>query len=70
MAYDKKYSDEECAEMIRSGQYPVDAPSFVIIAIRNKRRNFDRSVKSPKKEMEDFMKELNAQKPARREDGF
>lgn len=65
MAYDKKYSDKECEEMIRTGTYFVDAPPFVIKEIRKRRRQLDREVKSPEKEMDDFMKEHGGSKTAR-----
>lgn len=65
VAYDKKYSDKECEEMIRTGTYPVDAPPFVIKEIRKKRRGLDREVKSPDKEMDDFMKEHGGSKIVR-----
>lgn len=64
------YTDDECAQMIRAGEYPIDAPKFVILEIRKRRKKFDRKIKSPDKEMEDFMKEIGAQKPAGRNHGF
>jgi len=66
----RTYTDDECADMIRKGEYPVDAPKFVILEIRKRKKKFDRKTKSPKKEMEDFMKEIGAQKPAGRNHGF
>jgi len=66
----RTYTDEECADMIRSDEYPVDAPRFVILEIRKRRKKFNRKTKSPRKEMEDFMKEIGAQKPVGRSDGF
>ena len=64
------YTDDECADMIRTGTYPVDAPRFVIMEIRKRRRNFNRKTKSPQKEMDDFMKGIGAQKPVGRKHGF
>lgn len=58
----RKYTDEECENMIKAMSYPVGAPSWVIKAIRKKRRELDRNIKSPKKEMEDFIKELGGTK--------
>jgi len=66
----RTYTDDECADMIRAGEYPVDAPAFVILEIRKRRKKFDRKTKSPQKEMEDFMKDIGAQKPAGKEHGF
>ena len=66
----RTYTDEECADMIRAGEYPVDAPKFVILEIRKRRKKFDRKTKSSDKEMEDWMKELGANKPAGRNHGF
>jgi len=60
----RTYTDSECEMMIRSGEYPVDAPKFVILEIRKRRKSFNRKIKSPKKEMEDWMTEIGAQKPA------
>lgn len=62
MAYDKKYSDKECENMIEHMTYPVDAPPFVIKAIRKKRKNIERKIKSPEKEMDAIMKELGGSK--------
>lgn len=64
------YTDDECADMIRAGEYPIDAPKFVILEIRKRRKKFNRETKSPQKEMDDFMKGLGAQKPAGRNHGF
>jgi len=66
----RTYTDEECANMIRTGEYPVDAPRFVILEIRKRRKTFNRKTKSPDKEMEDFMKELGAQKPIGKDYGL
>jgi len=62
----RTYSDSQCAEMIKAGEYPADAPKFVIQEIRKRRKTFNRKAKSPKKEMEDWMKSLGASKPAGR----
>jgi len=62
----KEYSDLECEQMIRTMTYPVNAPSFVVRAIREKRRKIERKMKNPQKEMEDFMeKELGSSKIVR-----
>ena len=66
----KTYTDDECANMIRKGEYPVDAPRFVIMEIRKRRKRFNRKAKSPQKEMDDFMKGIGAQKPVGRNHGF
>lgn len=62
MAYDKKYSDKDCENMIENMSYPVDAPPFVIKAIREKRKKIERKIKSPEKEMDAIMKELGGSK--------
>lgn len=54
----QRYSDEDLANMIKTMTYPQDAPSFVIKAIRARRRNIERKIVSPEKEMDAAMKEL------------
>jgi len=58
----QRYTDEELQEMVRTMTYPQDAPPFVIKAIREMRRKIERKIKSPQKEMDDFMKELKGSK--------
>ena len=60
MGYDQKYSDIQCEEMIKTGIIPQDAPSFVFKAVQGKKKQRDRKIKSPQKEMRDFMDELKA----------
>jgi len=54
----QKYSDEDLENMIKNMTYPQDAPPFVIKAIRARRRNIERKIVSPEKELDATMKEL------------
>jgi len=60
----KKYTKEECKEMIRTGCYPTNAPGWVVRAIRRRRQDKEYEIKSPEKEMEDFMKDVGGSPPA------
>lgn len=63
---EKKYTKEECKAMIRNMTYPVSAPKFVIEAIKRKRREISRSIKSPEKEVDEFMCGLGGTKQDKR----
>jgi hypothetical protein len=54
----QKYSDEDCVNMIKNMTYPQDAPSFVIKMIRARRRDMERKIVRPEKELDAAMKEL------------
>jgi len=56
----KKYSKEELKEMIRSGNYPVNAPAWIIKAIRRKRQEMNRKIAKPEKEVDKFLKNFGA----------